>query len=326
MDTRQLQKYLTAAFQRAERTSAILLSGPPGAGKNAIIGASTEAARLPLRVLALPTCEAIDLRGMPYIENGVTKWGFPLPREGRGVLVLDEAPSAAPDVQVAAHHVVWAEAGSDMSVGKGWHIVLTGNRAADKTLYRPLSGPLRNRITMVNVEVNPLHWADWAAKAGVSPLIVGFIRHMPQELTCKDVPADGAFPSPRSWHRASEDLSLAVSPDIEREVLVGNVGEASATKAMAYFEQARNLPAIESIYADPKRAPVPRDPSLAYALTASLAQYTNINGRGIMEYVSRLPAEFGVLYIRDIRDRYDLSADDNIREFVRKHKNLFLDE
>lgn len=326
MDTKQLQSYLSAAFQRPERTSAIMLSGPPGIGKNAIIGAAAEAARLSLRVLPLPTCESVDLRGMPYIENGVTKWGFPLPREGNGVLVLDEATSAAPDVQVAAHHVVWAEAGSDMSVGKGWHIVLTGNRAADKTLHRPMSGPLRNRLTMVNVELNPLHWAAWAAKAGVSPLIVGFIRHMPQELSVRDVPADGAFPSPRAWHRASEDLGLAVSPEIEREVLVGNVGEAAAVKALAYFEQARNLPAIESIYAAPDKAPVPKDPSLAYALTAALAQYTMVNGRGIMEYVARLPAEFGVLYIRDIRDRYDITVDPDVRAFVGKHKKLFLDE
>jgi len=326
MDTKQLQTYLGAAFQRPERTSAIMLSGPPGIGKNAILGAAAEAARLDLRVLPLPTCEAVDLRGMPYVENGVTKWGFPLPREGRGVLVLDEATSAAPDVQVAAHHVVWAEEGSDMTVGKGWHIVLTGNRASDKTLHRVMSGPLRNRLTIVDVELNPTHWADWASKAGVSPLIVGFIRYMPQELCAKVVPPDGAFASPRSWHRASADLGLAVSPDIEREVLIGNVGEAAAVKALAYFERARNLPAIETIYESPDKAPVPSDPSLAYALTAALAQHTLISGRGIMEYVSRLPAEFGVLYLRDIRDGYDLSKDDAIRDFVKKHKRLFQDQ
>ena len=34
--------------------------------------------------------------------------------------------------------------GSDMSLPEGWHIVLTGNRAADNTLFRATSGPLRN--------------------------------------------------------------------------------------------------------------------------------------------------------------------------------------
>lgn len=326
MDMKTLFTTLSAMFNRPERGASVMLSGPPGIGKTAVIAAAAAVAHKEVRVLALPTCEAVDLRGMPFIEGGVTRWGFPLPRDGTGVLVLDEVSSAAPDVQVAAHHVVWAEEGSDMSVGAGWHIVLTGNRSVDKTLHRPLSGPMRNRLMLLDVAPNALQWADWAQGAGLNPLVTAFIRWAPDSLTVEEAPSEGAFPSPRSWARVSRDvLPLAIGPVVERELLTGTIGQAATVKFCAYLEMARNLPTIDSIMENMGKAAVPKDPSLCYALTCALAQYTVLKGIGAMQYITRLPAEFGVLYIRDVRDRYNIREDESIRAWIGQHKNLFRD-
>jgi len=327
MDTGTFRSTLQALFSRPTRAGALMASGPPGCGKTSIIAQAAKAAGKPVVTLALPTCEAVDLRGMPVVVDGRTRWASPMPRDGEGVLILDEVSSAAPDVQVAAHHVVWAEEGSDMAVAPGWHIALTGNRAADKTLYRPLSGPLRNRLTLLNIEPDAVAWAKWAVSAGVDPIVIGFLRWLPDALTVKEVPAEGAFPSPRAWHRASDILALqGIGPDAERELLVGTVGEAAAVKLLAYVATARSLPSIDAIRKNMKGAPVPRDPSLCYAITSTLGQYTRVNGEGFMPYVARLPAEYGVLYITDVRDRYDIRADAAIVSWVSTHKRLFKDQ
>ena len=103
-------------------------------GKTAVVAQAARRAAKELNTFALPTCESVDLRGLPNIVDGATKWASPLPKDGVGVLLLDELSSAAPDVQVAAHHLVHAEPGSDMSLPEGWHLVLTGNRAATRRI------------------------------------------------------------------------------------------------------------------------------------------------------------------------------------------------
>lgn len=326
MKTSNLLTTLTTAFSAPERDMAFMLSGTPGIGKTGIVAQAAEKAGKRVVTIGLPTCEAVDLRGMPQIVNGVTRWASPLPREGEGVLLLDEVSSAPLDVQVAAHHVVWAERGSDMSLAPGWHVVLTGNRAGDKTLHRPMGAPLRNRIVMIDVEVDVDSWSAWAARNSAHPHIIGFIRWLPDELISKETPAEGAFPSPRAWMRASRILNFACTPEVEAELLAGTIGQAAAVKFSAYLVMARTLPDIEAIMRAPGKAPIPKEPSLCYALTSSLAQHTCLRQVSAMAYVARLPAEYGVLYIRDIRDRYDIRADQDVRDWVGRHIKLFEDD
>ena len=331
MNTENLADLLTKLFRQPRRTTSVLLLGPPGVGKTAIPAQAAANAGKDLVTFALPTCEAVDLRGLPHLIeewHGTkchrrTGWASPMPRAGQGVILLDEVSSAAPDVQVAAHHLVWAESGSDMGLPDGWHIVLTGNRAQDKTLFRAPSAPLRNRLTIINLEPELSQWANWAMSNGVSSMVIGFLRWRPELLTAKELPNDGAFPSPRAWVRASELLGLSVSASVERELLVGTVGEGATTEFAAYLRTARELPAIESIMAKPDKADVPSSPSLLYALTTALAQWTREKAEPAMAYMKRLPAEFALLYVRDIRDHYDITSDKDIREWVSKHKILF---
>jgi len=326
MHPSDLKDTLTKLFQQSERTTTIMLSGGPGVGKTSIVAQAAKDAGKPLITIALPTCEAVDLRGLPQVIDGQTKWASPMPRDGQGVILLDELSSAPPDVQVAAHHLVWAEAGSDMSLPAGWHIVVTGNRAQDKTLFRSVSGPLRNRMTIINVDTDLAQWAQWAMDSGIDPSIVGFLRWRPELLVAKEVPADGAFPSPRAWERASDLLSLAVSAAVERELLAGTIGEGPTTEFVAYLRTVRELPAIKEIIAHPDKAEIPTSPSLMYALTSSLAQHTRSSKESAMPYIKRLPAEFALLYVRDIRDHYDIAKDKDVREWIGKHKSLFTND
>ena len=325
MFPQEITSTLSSVFNQDKRSLVVFLQGPPGIGKTAVVGQAAKSVSKELRTFALPTCESVDLRGLPHVENGATKWASPLPKNGEGILLLDELSSAAPDVQVAAHHLVHAEPGSDMSLPSGWHIVLTGNRAADKTHYRAVSAPLRNRIVTINAEADVAQWANWANDNKISPTVVGFLRWRPELLVAKEIPSEGAFPSPRSWEACSNIIELGLSTTIEREMVHGTIGEGATIEFDAYLRTARELPTIESILANPTKAAVPKSPSQLYALATSLAQYTRERKKSAMRFINRMPAEFALLYVMDVRrgGHYDIRKDEVIGKWISEHFKLF---
>ena len=324
MFPQEIAATLTTLFKQDHRRVVVFLQGPPGIGKTAAVGQAARNATKNLVTFALPTCESVDLRGLPTIEKGATLWASPLPRTGQGVLLLDEVSSAAPDVQVTAHHLVHAEPGSDMSLPGGWHLVLTGNRASDKTHYRAISAPLRNRLVMINCVPDVTQWAQWAMDNGVASTVVAFLRWRPTLLISKEIPGEGAFPSPRSWEATSNILGLQMGSAIEREMILGAIGEGAAIEFDAYLRTARDLPAIESILEAPTKAAVPKDPPQLYALATALAQYTREHQKSAMRYVARMPAEFALLYVMDVRrGGYNIRKDEAIGKWIGEHQKLF---
>jgi MoxR-like ATPase len=325
MFPQEIASTLTTIFKQSTRSIVVLLQGPPGIGKTAAVGQAARSVSKELKTFALPTCESVDLRGLPFVEKGSTRWASPLPRDGQGILLLDELSSAAPDVQVAAHHLVHAEPGSDMSLPAGWHLVLTGNRSSDKTLYRATSAPLRNRMVLINADPDVKQWAEWAMDNNIATAVTGFVRWRPELLMSKEIPAEGAFPSPRSWEAVSHVLSLQTGSVIEREMIQGTIGEAASIEFAAYLKTARELPAIQALIDSPMRSAVPKSPALLYALVTSLAQYTREHEKSAMKYVSRLPAEFALLYVTDVRrgGHYDIRKDAEIGKWITEHQKLF---
>ena len=324
MFPQEITSTLSSLFKQEKRSVVMFLQGPPGIGKTAAVGQAAAAAGKNLMTFALPTCESVDLRGLPNIINGATKWASPLPKDGEGVLLLDEVSSAAPDVQVAAHHLVHAEPGSDMSLPAGWHLVLTGNRAQDKTHYRATSAPLRNRLVSINAEPDMMQWREWAMRNGINPVVVGFLKWRPELLIAKEIPGEGAFPSPRSWEATSNVLALGMGNAIEREMISGAIGEPATIEFDAYLRTARELPNIESILKDPTKSSLPKSPAQLYALATSLAMYTREHGKSAMRYITRMPAEFALLYVMDCRrGGYDIRSDKHIGEWIGEHAKLF---
>ena len=325
MFPQEIASTLTTVFKQETRRTVIFLQGAPGIGKTAAVGQAAKSVGKKLVTFALPTCESVDLRGLPLVENGITRWASPLPREGQGVLLLDEVSSSAPDVQVAAHHLVHAEPGSDMSLPAGWHLVLTGNRAQDKTHYRATSAPLRNRLTIINADPDVKQLAEWAMDNNISPVVTGFVRFRPELLMSKEIPGEGAFPSPRSWEAISNILALETGSLIEREMIQGTIGEGASIEFAAYLKTSREMPAIELIIKDQAKAQLPKSPAQQYALVTSLAQYTRERGESAMRYVSRMPAEFALLYVMDVRrgGHYDIRKDKEIGKWIGEHSKLF---
>lgn len=323
MKTTDLATTLTAVLQAPENMSIVIL-GKPGIGKTAIPAQVAEKLGLECRVINLSTKESVDLLGLPHIKDGQTTWASPLPKSGRGVLILDELTSAAPDVQLAAHHILWREKNSDLELGEGWRIIATGNEAQHKTVYRALSGPIRaGRVHIIHLEEDAEQWAKFATDRGIRPEVVAFIRWRPELLASKEIPAEGSYTSPRSWESASRVLSLNLPIQLEREMLTGTIGDSATTEFTGFLRTVRDLPSIQRVMANQAKEAIPTSTSLQYALVSNLAYHTNRTQESAMEYIARMPAEFAMLYIRDIRDHYDISTDKQVRQWIATHKSIF---
>jgi ATPase family associated with various cellular activities (AAA) len=294
-------KSLIAARQPA------FIWGPPGIGKSAIIARLASSLSLSLRDIRALLLDPVDLRGLPYVAEGRSKWATPefLPAEGAGILFLDELNAAPAMVQAAFYQLVLDRRLGEYTLPDGWIIVAAGNRDADRAHTTRMPTPLRNRFVHLDFEVDAEEWSEWAIGAGLRPEVIAFIRFRPPLLSAFDRDAN-AFPSPRSWEFVSRILDSSPDANVEHEMFAGTVGTGAATEFSGFLRMFRELPNIDAILLNPAAEPVPDSPAAQYAVASALAhRASDTNFDRICLYLDRMPTEFRVLSVRDatLRDQ-----------------------
>lgn len=287
------------------------IHGSPGVGKSQVVRAVAEDMRLALRDVRVSLLDPVDLRGLPFEDNGIAKWASPdfLPRVERdgekGILFLDELSAAAPSVQVAAYQLVLERRLGEYALPAGWAIVAAGNKSTDRAVVQKMSKALANRFSHFEFEVDLNDWIDWALDANMPEEVIAFIRWRPELLHAFD-PADPspAFASPRSWEYVGSYVADGPDPAVEAELYRGTIGEKAATEFVGFLRVFRSLPDPAGVLLNPDTAPVPDDPATLYALCGALSRLASKdNFDRVTAYGSRLPAEFSVLLVQDAAKR-----------------------
>ena len=206
-------KSLVAARQPA------FIWGSPGVGKSSIIGQLARSLNVALRDIRALLLDPVDLRGLPYVADGRSKWATPefLPVDGAGILFLDEL-NAAPGMVQAFYQLVLDRRLGEYVLPSDWVIIAAGNRDADRAHTTRMPTPLRNRFVHLDFEVDAQEWSEWAIGANIRPEVIAFIRFRPQLLSAFDRDAN-AFPSPRSWEFVSRILDSSPDASLEHEML-----------------------------------------------------------------------------------------------------------
>lgn len=284
----------------------VFLWGAPGVGKSQIVAKAAEERGLALRDIRAVLLDPVDLRGLPRIENGRAEWCPPafLPGPddpGRGIIFLDELNAAPPLVQAACYQLVLDRRIGEYQLPDGWCIVAAGNREKDKAVTHRMPSALANRMVHLEFEASLADWLAWAQESGIRPEVIAFLRFRPKLLHDFDPLSSGkAFASPRSWAFLSGILDAGPDPDVEYDLFRGTVGDGAAAEFMGFLRVWRELPSVEGILADPSSAPVPDDPAALYAVCEALAEHAATEtAPALAAYAGRLPAEFGVLLMRD---------------------------
>jgi AAA domain (dynein-related subfamily) len=306
----------------------VVLWGEPGVGKSSIVQQTAARLSLACQDVRAVLLDPVDLRGLPHVNgDGRSHWATPefLPRDGNGVLFLDELNRAAPLVQNGCFQLVLDRKLGEYTLPDGWRIVSACNRESDGGGVSRMPSALCNRFVHINVVPDLEDWCKWAVNAGIEPVVIAFLRWK-SELLHKFDRNTRAFPSPRSWSFVSGITAQKPSTAIELALVAGAVGHAAAIEYMAFLRLYRSLPSIDAILLNPTGTPVPTETSTLYAVASALARRANASTLGrVITYLDRLPVEFNVMAIRDAitRDATLTSAPETTKWMVKHSEIVF---
>jgi ATPase family associated with various cellular activities (AAA) len=282
----------------------IYLWGAPGVGKSSVVRQAAQALGLDLIDIRATLLDPVDLRGLPRLDGDTAVWCPPafLPRDGEGVLFLDELAQAPPLVQSACLQLVLDRKIGEYELPAGWSVVAASNRAEDRAGTHRLITPLMNRFVHLDLDVSADDWQQWAVGVNVSPEVRAFLRYRPALLFRFDpAVSERAFPTPRAWQFVS-DVLTRTPDDLVHSVVSGCVGDGPAAEFIGFRKLFRELPDLDVVLTRPDSAPVPREPAVLYALVGALVERCRSDRAPLAQFVTyalRLPEEFGVLALRD---------------------------
>ena len=286
------------------------LWGAPGIGKSSIIKQISHDMDIECIDLRLSLMDPTDLKGIPFYEkeSHTALWAPPsfLPREGKGILFLDELNSAAPAVQASAYQLILDRKVGEYTLPDGWAIVAAGNREGDRGVVYRLPSPLANRFVHIEMEVSVEDWREWAIKRGVDSRIVAYIGFKNDALFTFDPTAnERSFATPRSWEAVHTVLQSTLPNALLLEAIAGAVGKENGVDFLGFCKVMLLLPDIEAILRG-EDSEYPRDISALYALSSALVgrilshpDEEKINH--LLGYTLKLQSEFAVMIVQDLQ-------------------------
>lgn len=194
------------------RLRPLYLEGHAGIGKTQIVKyvskTLSELIKEPVlcEILNLQFCERPDFMGLPKIDNdGNTTFARPkiLPKEGRGILFLDEANRVDSDIQSGMLTLLEDRNINGHELGQDWMIVLAGNPSGSSGVgghqYKvgDFDFALRDRIAKICVTGNFDELLCYLQEKYTGHILLKFLEYCPEFISF-----DGQGCSPRSFEYA----------------------------------------------------------------------------------------------------------------------------
>jgi hypothetical protein len=245
-------------------TTSVMMWGAPGIGKSSIVQQVAESNDMEVIDVRLSQLAPTDLRGLPYVREGIAHFAPPnfLPQSGKGILFLDEVNLAPPAIQNVAMQLVLDRRVGDYVVPDGWFIIAAGNRVQDRAAVNQMPAPLANRFLHFTVEHDLNSWKKYAIKNGIKEEIISYLNFRPDSLH-KFNKDEMAWPSPRSWGYASDLLKIGLGVD-------SAVGNGAAAEFKSFIRIYSKLPDVEKVLKGDMSVKMPTEPSIIYAMIGAL--------------------------------------------------------
>ena len=198
-----------------------------------------------------------------------------------GVLVLDDLPAAAANVQTATRQLVLDRMVNGLKISDRIQIIVTGNRRSDRANASTLPSQFVNAVCMVELNVSYEEWAVWYGARGGDMLIPAFLQTKTAlfSQTPTTVEPGASFPTPRSWTLLGEQVKVARATHTLGEIAAGFVGVKAAGELMAFEMLRANLVDIAEFMENPRKAlpnikEISDAPDKMTAIATLLAEHT----------------------------------------------------
>ena len=231
----------------------VMLEGRHGVGKSQLIEQAARELGIGCIVRDLSLMEPPDLIGLPYQENGRTKYSPPsfLPDSGKGLLVFEELNRSEKYMMAPCMQLLTARTLNDYRLPDAWMCIAAINPSTDGYDTQEMDAALLSRFIRITIEADVREFVGWADSHGVHPAITRFLRSTPDIFA---VPES----NPRAWTWASDILHAFEQDGNSNEGLLtvnisGLVGDALGTAMVqSYLNGEEPIPA-ESIFRDYER-------------------------------------------------------------------------
>ena len=326
-------KNVIKSYHRMRRS--VCVEGSPGVGKTQIIQQSAREMNIPCVVKHLPTMLVEDFgilfpNGDNMLHYRLPDWFPQVATHGEeGILLFDDRNQGGSDLQKVLANIIQARNLHGHKLPDGWSVMSTGNRQKDRAGSNKVLSHLRNRETLIELDVKVEDWVQWATKDGVDPLLVSFAMFRPNLLNNFD-PMHDVNATPRSWVEGVGNimgrLPANIGNDVVLECYAGAVGEGPASEFMAYMSLAKDLPNVGDVLKDVHNFPIPNKVSVKYALTGALASATNSkNFDKLTDFFIRWDdREFAILWVRML-SQYPGNENHNLFRGWKKFTQAFKD-
>jgi hypothetical protein len=306
------------------------LWGAPGIGKSSIVKQIAKEKGIGFIDLRLALMDPTDLKGIPFYdkESHSALWAPPafLPREGEGILFLDELNSAAPSVQASAYQLILDRAVGEYKLPDGWAIVAAGNREGDRGVTYRMPAPLANRFVHFEMEVSIDDWRDWAYTRELDNRIIAYISFKNEHLFTFDAKSESkSFATPRSWEYIDRILQSGISTSSILEVLSGAIGREVAVSFLSFIKVMDRLPDIDAILEGNSKE-YSEEVDVLYALSSALVSGVLQKKErldNVLAYTLDLKSEFAVMVVQDLqRNGMSMEHSSLFKKWVQKFAYL----
>ncbi len=284
----------------------VLIKGAPGIGKSDIVAQVAKQLKMNLIISHPVVSDPTDFKGLPGIVDGKAEF-LPfgdlrrlIEAKKPTIAFLDDLGQAPAVVQAAAMQLILARRVNGHEISDKVVFIAATNRRQDRAGVTGILEPVKSRFaTIIELEANPNDWIEWAFKNDVPTELIGFINFRPALLNTEEATAEIVnHPCPRTIAYCGKLLKAGLT---SIEVFAGAVGPGCAAELVGFLQVYKDLPDIEDILLNPKKAKMPTEPAALYATVAALVEKaTKTNADKIFKYSKRLPTDFSVLLVRDM--------------------------
>jgi len=264
----------------------------------------------------LSQMDTTDLRGIPKLDGDETLESLPpswivyfTNPEAQGIIFFDEINLATPIVVGSAYQIIHDRSISDRKLSDHVMLIAAGNRAEDKAFTFDLPLPLRDRFCEAELYPDVESWTKWAGGAQVNPHLIAFVNWKESYLYRIDENGSDKSVTPRGIARASRLLGKDNITSADANTYISlSVGEAFATEFQAYVKYFKELD-WKVIFEDPasvKDMEVNKLFAVAGGLSEKFLKDYKIFDQ-VINVVSELPEEFGVMTLRLMKDGQPVS-------------------